>query len=145
MKDDTLPFRRALMSTPRCLYFALPVLAFSLVPTFADASSATTASTTQASPPANLSSVPIYDQIVRLSLVEGDVRISRGKEGEHATGGEWGQAVANVPIESGFSLVTGKGRAEIEFEDASTVYLGEDSVLTFNQLTATNGVPRTDI
>jgi hypothetical protein len=86
-----------------------------------------------------------YDQIVRLSLVEGDVRISRGKEGEPATGGAWGQATTGTPIETGFSLVTGKGRAEIEFEDASTVYLGEDSVLTFNQLTATGGVPRTDV
>src|ERR1700679_1264479 len=68
-----------------------------------------------------------YDQIVRLSLVEGDVRISRGKEGEHPPGGAWGQAAVNIPIETGFNLVTGKGRAEIELEDASTIYLGEDS------------------
>src|SRR6202020_922090 len=27
----------------------------------------------------------------------------------------------------------------------STVYLGADSVLTFNQLSATDGVPRTDV
>jgi hypothetical protein len=86
-----------------------------------------------------------YDQIVRLSFVEGDVRISRGKEGEHASGGAWGQAATGTPIETGFSLVTGKGRAEIELEDASTVYLGEDSVMTFNELTATGGIPHTDV
>jgi hypothetical protein len=87
-----------------------------------------------------------YDQIVRLSLVEGDVRVLRGKDAKHATdGGEWGQATANLPLDTGFSLVTGKGRAEIELEDASTVYLAENSVLTLNELTSTAGVPRTDI
>ena len=45
----------------------------------------------------------------------------------------------------GFSLVTGAGRAEIEFEDASTAYLGENSVLVFETLTTTGGVPRTEI
>jgi hypothetical protein len=50
-----------------------------------------------------------------------------------------------MPLESGYSLVTGTGRAEIEFEDASVVYLADNSVLTFNELSATNGVPYTDI
>jgi hypothetical protein len=92
-----------------------------------------------------------YPQIVRLSFVAGDVRISRGKlaekqlhqEGEDTTG--WEQAVANLPIETGYSLVTGVGRAEIEFEDASTVYLGDNSVLTFDELSTTDGVPFTRI
>ncbi len=75
--------------------------------------------------------------------MQGDVRVSRGKDAEHATREEWGQAAVNLPIESGFSLVTGAGRAEIEFEDASTVFLGENSVLVFDELTATGGVPRT--
>jgi hypothetical protein len=86
-----------------------------------------------------------YDQIVRLSLVEGDVRVSRGKEGEHATGDEWEQAAVNLPIQTGFNLVTGKGRAAIELEDASTVYLGDHSVLIFTQITTTNGVPYTEL
>jgi hypothetical protein len=133
------------MRIPRCCYLALPLLSLSLITTFADASSATAAGTTQTSPPANLSSTAVYDQIVRLSLVEGDVRISRGKAGEHATGEAWGQAVANLPLESGFSLVTGTGRAEIELEDASTIYLGDNSVLTFDQLTTTGGVPDTEL
>ena len=92
-----------------------------------------------------------YPQIVRLSYVEGDVRISRGKladkrvhqEGEVTSG--WEQAVANLPLESGYSLVTGTGRAEIEFEDASTVYLADNSVLTFDELSTTDGVPYTEI
>jgi hypothetical protein len=117
----------------------LPVLSLLLLVKPAHAS----ASPPQGASPSNAASSQTYDQIVRLSLVEGDVRVSRGKDGEHATGGEWGEAVANLPIESGFSLVTGTGRAEIEFEDASTVYLGDNSVLSFNQLTTTGGVPQT--
>jgi hypothetical protein len=86
-----------------------------------------------------------YGQIVRVSYVEGDVRVSRGKENEKAGGAEWEKAVADLPLETGFSLVTGAGRAEIELEDASTIYLGENSVLTFNDLSATAGVPYTDM
>jgi hypothetical protein len=129
------------MSIPRCCYLALPVLSLLLLVKLAHAS----ASPPQGASPSNAASSQTYDQIVRLSLVEGDVRVSRGKDGEHATGGEWGEAVANLPIESGFSLVTGTGRAEIEFEDASTVYLGDNSVLSFNQLTTTGGVPHTEL
>ena len=84
-------------------------------------------------------------QIVHLSYVEGDVRIARGKENEKETGATWESAVADIPLETGYSLVTGNGRAEIEFEDASTVYLGENSVLTFNDLHTTGGVPYTEL
>jgi hypothetical protein len=95
---------------------------------------------------ANVAPPQTFDQVVRLSLVEGDVRVLRGKGAEHATdGSDWGQAAANLPLLTGFSLATGKGRAEIELEDASTVYLGENSVLTLNELTATGGVPLTDM
>ena len=133
---------RASMSISICRCFALLLLT---VPLTAHGSPADT--NTSPHPQSSSSTVPppTYDQIVRLSLVEGDVRIARGREGERATGGDWGQATTGVPIETGFSLVTGKGRAEIELEDASTVYLGENSVLTFNELTATAGVPRTDV
>jgi hypothetical protein len=130
------------MSTTHCRCFALLLLSASLTPYASPADTATT-SHSQSSSSTNLPQT--YDQIVRLNLVEGDVRISRGKEAEQATGGAWGQAEAGIPIETGFSVATGKGRAEIEFEDSSTVYLGENSVLTFDQLTATGGVPRTDV
>jgi hypothetical protein len=86
-----------------------------------------------------------YAQIVRISYVEGDVRIARGQDNEKPAGAVWEKAVANLPLETGFSLVTGTGRAEIEFEDDSTLYLGENSVITFNDLHTTSGVPYTDI
>jgi hypothetical protein len=81
---------------------------------------------------------PTYPQIVRISYLEGDVRINRGQK-------TWEKAVANLPLESGFSLVTGTGRAEIEFEDASTVYLAENSVLTFNDLHTKGTVPYSEL
>jgi len=86
-----------------------------------------------------------YAQIVRISYVEGDVRIARGEAKEKPAGAVWEKAVANLPLETGFSLVTGTGRAEIEFEDDSTLYLGENSVLTFNDLHTASGAPYTDL
>jgi hypothetical protein len=86
-----------------------------------------------------------YAQIVRISYVEGDVRIARGEQNEKPAGEPWEQAVADLPLETGFSLVTGNGRAEIELEDASTIYLGENSVLTFNDLHTTSGIPYTGV
>ncbi|WP_255484237.1 FecR domain-containing protein [Granulicella sp. 5B5] len=84
-----------------------------------------------------------FPQIVRVSYVEGDVRVSRGKEGEKASGSEWQKAAVDMPVYEGFNLVTGDGRAVVEFEDASTVYLAPNSVLTFDELIATDGVPHT--
>ena len=130
------------MSISSCRCFALLLLT---VPLTSPGSPADTNTPPHPQSSSSTAPPPTYDQIVRLSLVEGDVRIARGKEGEPATGGDWGQATTGIPIETGFSLVTGKGRAEIELEDASTFYLGENSVLTFNELTATAGVPRTDV
>jgi hypothetical protein len=86
-----------------------------------------------------------YAQIVRISYVEGDVRIQRGEPNGKASLGAWEQAVADLPLETGFSLVTGQGRAEIEFENASTMYLAENSVLTFNDLHETAGIPYTEL
>jgi hypothetical protein len=90
-------------------------------------------------------SAQTYAQVVRLSYVEGDVRITRGKASKEASGSDWEAAVAGLPIETGFNLVTGQGRAEIEFEDASTVYLAENSALSFNDLHTTNEVPYTNL
>jgi hypothetical protein len=82
-----------------------------------------------------------YPQIVRISLLQGDVRIARGEKKA-----SWEKATSDLPLETGFNLVTGNdGRVEIEFEDASTAYLGENSVLSFNNLSTTAGVPDTDM
>ena len=86
-----------------------------------------------------------YAQIVRIRYVEGDVRIARGGEKEKPVGAAWEKAAPNLPLETGFSLVTNNGRAEIEFEDASVLYLAENSVLTFNDLHTTSGVPYTEL
>ncbi|MGA2217668.1 MAG: hypothetical protein ABSG51_06260, partial [Terracidiphilus sp.] len=86
-----------------------------------------------------------YAEVVRLSYVEGDVRVARGAQNEKPAGPVWEKAVADLPVETGFSLVTGEGRAVIEFEDASTVYLGENSVLTFNDLHTQSGIPHTEM
>jgi hypothetical protein len=99
----------------------------------------------QASPPPSSAQVQpysdaTYPQIVRISYAEGDVRVSRGTKG--AT---WETAITGLPLETGFNLVTGKGRAEIEFEDASTVYLADNSALTLNDLRTTAGVPYTEL
>jgi hypothetical protein len=80
-------------------------------------------------------------QIVRVRSLEGDVRVARGDAGD----AEWEQAEADLPLETGFNLVTGVGRAEIEFEDGSTVYLGENSALKFDDLSTTGNVPHTQI
>jgi hypothetical protein len=82
-----------------------------------------------------------YAQIVRISRVEGDVRIARGPDAERITGATWEKAVPGLPLETGFSLVTGAGRAVVEFEDASNLYLAENSVLAINDLHTTMGVP----
>lgn len=86
-------------------------------------------------------------EIVRISYLEGDVRIARAVKndggGKNAT---WETAVMNLPLEPGDNLVTGKdGRVEIEFEDDSTIYLAENSALSFEDLRSTSGVPHTEL
>jgi hypothetical protein len=98
-----------------------------------------------ASPPPTSSQVQpysntTYPQIVRIRYAEGDVRVSRGKKG--AT---WETAATGLPLETGFNLVTGNGRVEIELEDASTLYLAGNSALAFNDLRTTAGVPYTEL
>jgi hypothetical protein len=87
----------------------------------------------------------IFPQIARISLVDGDVRIQRGIEEKHHKDGDWEVATDNLPLESGYSVVTGEGRAEIELEDASALYLAPNSVLTINDLSSTAGIPNTDM
>jgi hypothetical protein len=87
-----------------------------------------------------------YPQIVRISHLEGDVRIARASTNEKSKHEEWEAAEMNLPLSSGDSLVTGKdGQAEIEFENASAVYLAPNSVLAFDDLHTTSGVPHTEI
>ena len=86
-----------------------------------------------------------YPEIVRISYLQGDVRVARGQANEKAHGAPWETAVAGLPLQSGFTLATGNGRAEIELEDASTFYLADHSVLLFKDLHTTAGVPYTEV
>jgi FecR protein len=82
-------------------------------------------------------------QLVRLSYVQGDVRFNRGDSKGPDLKKPWEQAEVNVPIEQGFALATGEGRAEVELETGELVYVAENSVVLFKQLTVTDGVPAT--
>jgi hypothetical protein len=86
---------------------------------------------------------PPLPEIVRIRYLQGDVRLSKGSPKELDLTKPWEVAEVNVPIEEGFVLATGNGRAEVEFESLTIVYLAENSVLYFQVLQAVNGVPQT--
>jgi hypothetical protein len=68
-------------------------------------------------------------RMVRLSEVQGDVQVDRN------TGQGLEKAFLNLPITQGVVLKTKRdGRAEVEFEDGSTVRLTPDTVIDFAQL-----------
>lgn len=88
----------------------------------------------------------IYPEIVRISYLEGDVRIARAASNQKGKDVTWENAVMNLPLEEGDSLVTGKdGRVEIELEDASTIYMAENSVLNCENMRSTSSVPHTEL
>src|SRR5215469_18481121 len=67
-------------------------------------------------------------RIVRLSYVEGSVQIDRNT-------GKFEKAFLNLPITEGEKLRTGSdGRAEVEFEDGSTLRIVPDSLIKFSAL-----------
>lgn len=73
-----------------------------------------------------------HARIVRLSFVEGTVTLQRPDIAD------WAAAPVNTPIQEGFKLSTAeKSFAEVEFENTSTVRLGQDSLLDFSQLVIT--------
>src|SRR5215472_17770859 len=76
---------------------------------------------------------------VYLASVQGDVRVSRGKDHRPDLNQPWEQALAGDLIQEGCALATGNGRAEIEIENGSTVYLAENSLLLFRELTERDG------
>jgi hypothetical protein len=66
---------------------------------------------------------------LRLSFVQGTVTIQRPGSST------WTQASANTPLQEGFSVATAQGGfAEIQFENGSTVRLGQLSRVDFNKL-----------
>ena len=92
-----------------------------------------------AAPPAAQAYDYSYARVVRLSLVDGDVQVARPD-----TQG-WEPAIVNLPIQQGFSIATGRGRAEIEFESGATARLAENSLLQFTELALSGGARLTKL
>src|SRR5438067_10877991 len=82
-----------------------------------------------------------HARIVRLSLVEGDVRFARDIKGDPLadSNGEWETAVLNLPIRQGYVVATDNGRAEVEFENGAMAFLAENTVLEFYDLSSEDG------
>jgi len=74
-----------------------------------------------------------YARVVRLSLVQGDVQVARPDQQN------WETAIVNLPIQQGYTLATGQGRAEVEFESGATARIAENSILQFTELALANG------
>jgi hypothetical protein len=80
-----------------------------------------------------LASVPAFSdsqvRTVRLSYVEGGVQIARG------SAQQFDRAMVNLPITQNTQLRTAQdGRAEVEFEDGSTIRIAPNSSIQFPQL-----------
>ena len=84
-------------------------------------------------------------ETVRLSFVQGDVRVSNGKNQKVNLDTAWETAEKGLPIQSGMTIVVGTGRAEIEFENGWTAYLADQSTLEFRTLEAVNNVPHSKL
>src|SRR5262249_1730540 len=92
-----------------------------------------------------LSSSAIADtshaRIVRLSLVQGDVRFAPSFRDDPLTDEKaaWQPAPLNLPLRQGYVLATDRGRAEVEFENGAMLFLGYNSVLEFYDLSLEDG------
>ncbi len=84
-------------------------------------------------------------RIIRLSLVQGDVRFARDVHGDPLTSDRatWEGATLNLPIRQGYVLATDHGRAEVEFENGAMAFLAENTVLEFYDLSLEDGAKTT--
>lgn len=80
-------------------------------------------------------------RIVRLSVAQGDVQIDRN------SGDGWEQAINNMPLIGGAKLYAGENsRAEIEFEDGSSVRLAGPAQIALTELAfGPKGAPVTHV
>ncbi|HXH48290.1 MAG TPA: FecR family protein [Terriglobia bacterium] len=101
--------------SPRC-YRLFVLLAAALIISTLNSAPATAKSNSQV-------------RIVRLSFVEGTVTMYR------PDADQWAKAFVNTPIQQGFKLATDTNSfAEVEFENGSTVRMGQSSELDFTSL-----------
>ncbi len=82
-----------------------------------------------------------HARIIRLSYVQGDVRITHHVSGDplQSADSAWDVAALNLPIHQGDALATDNGRAEVEFESGSIAFLAENTVLEFYDLSLEDG------
>src|ERR1700761_4461295 len=80
-------------------------------------------------------------RIVRLSLIQGDVRFARQFHDDSLTDPKavWEAASLNLPLREGYVLATGTGRAEVEFENGAMAFLGNNTVVEFYDLSLHDG------
>ena len=88
-----------------------------------------------------------HARIVRLSLVQGDVRVARdvrhGQDPLADSSVVWEAAQLNLPMRQGYALATDTGRAEVEFENGAMAFLSENTVLEFYDLSLDDGATNT--
>jgi hypothetical protein len=96
-----------------------------------------------AAPPASADAS--HARIIRLSLVQGDVRFARDVHGDPLTSDKavWEGATLNLPIRQGYVLATDQGRAQVEFENGAMAFLAENTVLEFYDLSLEDGAKTT--
>src|SRR5215475_10097149 len=82
-----------------------------------------------------------HARIIRLSYVQGDVRIAHNVNGDSLQSSDdaWERASLNLPIHQGDAVATDNGRAEVEFESGSVAFLRENTVLEFYDLSLEDG------
>jgi FecR protein len=88
-----------------------------------------------------VSTAASHARIIRLSLVQGDVRILHDSKGDPLANDKapWERAELNLPIRQHDVLATDNGRAEVEFENGAMAFLNENSVLEFFDLSLDDG------
>jgi hypothetical protein len=86
-----------------------------------------------------------HARIIRLSLVQGDVRFTRDVHGDPLSSEKavWEGATLNLPIRQGYVLATDHGRAAVEFENGAMAFLAENTVLEFYDLSLEDGAKTT--
>ena len=83
-----------------------------------------------------------HARIVRLSLLQGDVRFTQQFHADSLTDTKagWETAMLNLPIRQGFAIATGAdGRAEVEFENGAMAFLSANTVIEFYDLSLYDG------
>jgi hypothetical protein len=86
-----------------------------------------------------------HARVIRLSLVQGDVRFTRQAHGDPLADqkAQWETAQANLPVRQGYVIATDNGRAEVEFENGAMAFLNENTVLEFYDLSLEDGARTT--